>query len=169
MNDLWRVVFLILIHVQTSDWVHLQMYGHTEGDVDTPRTDSPVIFVLSDKVNKIHPHVSQYNLYSQPDWRASTKGNRGNTPHRPQSPVSGSLGGRGEYMVGDVIDRQRHLATRAPHRRKNKLAGCICDCLLVTKHSTHFYKSFLEIKTLNTLFNEVNQSQHSVWEKRIYF
>lgn len=135
MNDLWRVVFLILIHVQTSDWVHLQMYGHTEGDVDTPRTDSPVIFVLSDKVNKIHPHVSQYNLYSQPDWRASTKGNRGNTPHRPQSPVSGSLGGRGEYMVGDVIDRQRHLATRAPHRRKNKLAGCICDCLLVTKHS----------------------------------
>ena len=51
-----------------------RMYNHTEGDVDTPRTDSPVIFVLSDKLKKIHPSVDNYNLYSQPDWRASTKG-----------------------------------------------------------------------------------------------
>ena len=49
----------------------------TEGDVDTPRTDSPVIFVLSDKTKKIHPRVENYTMYSQPDWRASTKGKPG--------------------------------------------------------------------------------------------
>ena len=53
----------------------LIMYNQTEGEVDTPRTDSPVIFVLSDKLKKVHPHVENYTLYSQPDWRASTKGN----------------------------------------------------------------------------------------------
>ena len=50
------------------------MYNQTAGDVDTPRSDSPVIFVLSDKLKKIHPSVDNYNMYSQPDWRASTKG-----------------------------------------------------------------------------------------------
>ena len=54
--------------------VSLRMYNQTEADVDTPRTDSPVIFVLSDKLKKVHPSVDNYNLYSQPDWRASTKG-----------------------------------------------------------------------------------------------
>ena len=61
-----------------SECLHLvfseRMYSHTEGDIDTPRTDSPVIFVLSDKLKKVHPKVDHYNLYSQPDWRASTKG-----------------------------------------------------------------------------------------------
>ena len=55
----------------------LVMYNKTEGDVDTPRTDSPVIFVLSDKTKKIHPRVENYTMYSQPDWRASTKGKPG--------------------------------------------------------------------------------------------
>ena len=54
--------------------VFSRMYNQTAGDVDTPRSDSPVIFVLSDKLKKIHPYVDSYNMYSQPDWRASTKG-----------------------------------------------------------------------------------------------
>ena len=47
----------------------------------------------------------------------------------------GSVGGRGEYLVQDVLHRHRtdlNLASRAPHTKKNKLAGCLCDCFLVT-------------------------------------
>ena len=41
------------------------MYGVTEGDNDTPREDSPVIFVISEKFRKVHPYQ---------DWVSSNKG-----------------------------------------------------------------------------------------------
>ena len=46
-------------------------------------------------------------------------------------PVSGSVGGRGEYQLEEVIRDQINLAARAPHRKKNKVASCLCDFLLV--------------------------------------
>ena len=45
--------------------------------------------------------------------------------------MSGSVGGRGEYQLEEVIRDQINLAARAPHRKKNKVASCLCDFLLV--------------------------------------
>ena len=48
------------------------MYSHSEGDPETPRSDSPVIFVITDTRDRVHQYPHEAHL--QQDWPSSNKG-----------------------------------------------------------------------------------------------
>ena len=48
------------------------MYSHSEGDPETPRSDSPVIFVITDTRDRVHQYPHEAHL--QQDWSSSNKG-----------------------------------------------------------------------------------------------
>ena len=103
-----------------------EMYNHLE----TPREDSPVIFVLSDKLKKVHPHPT--------DWVFSSKRS-----------VGGGLGDTQRSQWQDIVIRRNYdlsLATRAPHASspKRSVLRAIANFFLV--------KTFYNVK-VNFLMN----------------
>ena len=99
------------------------MYGYTEGENDTPREDSPVIFVITEKLKKVHP-LPHHRL--QPDWVSSNKGDQWNIfLINFEILSSGSVGGGGEQRAewqdivvkrSDEVDlKHRPQHQSAPH------------------------------------------------------
>ena len=50
------------------------MYSHSEGDTETPRNDSPVIFVITDHRSRVHPYPHEAHGLTRQDWAASKQG-----------------------------------------------------------------------------------------------
>ena len=77
------------------------MYNH----IETPREDSPVIFVLSDKLKKVHPYPT--------DWVSSSKRSVGGP----------GLGDTQRPQWQDIVIRRNNnlsLGSRAPHETSPK-------------------------------------------------
>ena len=109
------------------------MYNHLE----TPREDSPVIFVLSDKLKKVHPHPT--------DWVSSSKRSVGGP----------GLGDTQRSQWQDIVIRRNNnlsLGSRAPHETspKRSILRAIGNFFLVRKW---FWKINHKTIILQGIFN----------------
>ena len=50
------------------------MYSQSEGDTETPREDSPIIFVITDTLKRVHPYPHEAHGLKATDWAASKQG-----------------------------------------------------------------------------------------------
>ena len=50
------------------------MYSQSGGDTETPREDSPIIFVITDTLKRVHPYPHEGHGLKATDWAASKQG-----------------------------------------------------------------------------------------------
>merc|ERR1711884_1023962 len=97
------------------------MYSQSEGDTETPREDSPIIFVITDTLKRVHPYPHEAHGLKATDWAASKQG---------------SVGGGGQQRADwqDIVVKRNgdlNLRGRQKHPASRSILRLLCDCVLV--------------------------------------